>query len=146
MHSSKLLSLCSVSVLMFALHANATVINGVNYKQFTGSGTTCPDGSKVFVYNNTKYCKAYRANISWTIPTMRTNGTALPISELKGYQVYWTRSSDNAKGTINISSSTQASAAFDVYTPSTYYFAVSAVDTSGLKSPLSTLVQANLGN
>lgn len=146
MHFSKLLRLCSASVLMFALHANATVINGVNYKQYTGSSTTCPDGSKVLVYNNVKYCKAYRANISWSIPTKRVNGTALPISELKGYEVYWTRSSDNARGTIKISSSTQSTTAFDAYTPSTYYFAMSAIDTSGLKSPLSTLVTAKLGN
>ena len=146
MKLSNVLALCSASVLAFALQANAVVINGVNYKQFTGSGSKCPDGSSVVVYKNAKYCKAYRANISWTIPTKRTNGVNLPISELKGYEVYWTRASDNAKGTIRIASSTQASTALDVYTPGAYYFAVSAIDTSGLKSPLSTMVQANLGN
>lgn len=131
---------------MFALHANATVINGVNYKQFTGTGTTCPDGSAVFVYNNVKYCKALRANISWSIPTTRSDGQALAISELKGYEVYWTRSSDNAKGVIKVSSATQVTTAFDVYTPGTYYFAMSAIDSAGLKSALSTMVEAKLGN
>lgn len=145
MRSSKLFGLCSASVLLLALQANATVINGVNYKTYTGTGTVCPDGSKVFVYNNVKYCKAYRANISWSTPTTRTDGSTLKATDLKGYEVYWTRESDNAKGTIKISSSTQLTTAFDVYTPSTYYFAMSAIDTNGLKSPLSTLIQAKLG-
>lgn len=146
MRFSKLLKIGSAAALMFALHANATVINGVNYKQFTGSGKTCPDGSAVFVYNNVKYCKAIRANISWSIPVTRTNGTALQVAELKGYEVYWTRASDNAKGVIKISSATQIATAFDVYTPGTYYFAMSAIDTAGLKSPLSTLIEAKLGS
>ncbi len=67
------------------------------------------------------------------------------MSELAGYEVYWTRTSDNAKGTIQVSHGTTSTTAFDVYTPSTYYFAVSAIDTKGLKSPLSTMVQASLG-
>lgn len=146
MLSSKLIRIFSVSALLFALKANAVVINGINYKQYTGTGTICPDGSKVFVYNNVKYCKAYRANITWSIPTTRINGTALPIGELKGYEVYWTRTSDNAKGTIKISSNTKTNAVFDAYTPGTYYFAMSAIDTSGLKSALSTMVTTRLGN
>lgn len=146
MHFSKLLRICSASALLFTLHANAVVISGINYKQYTGKSTTCPDGSHVLVYNGIKYCKAYRANISWAVPTTRLNGTALPMSELKGYEVYWTRASDNARGTIKISSNTQLTASFDAYTPSTYYFAMSAIDTSGLKSPLSSMVEAKLGN
>ena len=145
MHISTITRLGAATCLFFTLQANALTINGVNYKQFTGSGTTCPSGSKVYVYKKTKYCKAYRARISWNIPTRRTNGKALAMSELKGYEVYWTRSSDNARGTIRVSSNAQISTLFDVYTPSTYYFAISAIDTKGLKSPLSTLAQAKLG-
>ncbi|HEY3698047.1 MAG TPA: hypothetical protein VGK97_01860 [Spongiibacteraceae bacterium] len=134
-----------MSCLLMAFQANAVTINGINYKQFAGSGNTCPNGSKVYVYKNVKYCKAYRANISWNIPTKRTNGAVLRMSELKGYEIYWTRTGDNARGTIKVNTNSQVSTAFDVYTPSTYYFAVSAIDTRGLKSPLSTMVQARLG-
>lgn len=131
--------------LFLAFQANAVIINGTNYKQFTGSGGTCPSGTKVYLYKGAKYCKAYRAKITWNIPIKRTNGTALSMSELKGYEVYWTRTSDNARGTIKVTSNSQVSTLFDVYTPSMYYFAVSAIDTKGLKSPLSTLAQAKLG-
>ena len=142
----RIFSTSALMCLMFTLHANAAVINGINYKRYTGSGTTCPDGSNVFVYSGVKYCKAYRANISWTIPTKRVNGAALPISELKGYEIYWTRPSDKSKGTIKVGPGTKVSTTFDVYTPSTYYFAMSAIDTTGLKSPLSLMVEAYLGN
>lgn len=146
MRFSKLVKTASAAALMFALHANATVINGVNYKQFTGTGSICPDGSAVVVSNKVKYCKSFRANISWEIPISRTNGDALKIADLKGYEVYWTRSSDNAKGVIKISSASQIATTLEVYTPGTYNFAMSAIDTAGLKSPLSAMVEAKLGN
>ena len=146
MHKSTLLRLGAAFCLAIgSLQANAIIINGINYKQYTGSGSVCPGGTRVFVYKNVKYCRAYRANIRWTIPTKRINGKPLYISELKGYEVYWTRTSDNARGVIKVPTNTQSSTYFDVYTPSTYYFAISAIDTKGLKSPLSTLAQARLG-
>lgn len=146
MLKSTLLRLGAISFLTItSLYTNAVTINGINYKQFSGSGTVCPSGTKVLIYKSVKYCKAFRADINWNIPTKRTNGTPLRISEIKGYEVYWTRTSDNARGVIKVSSNTQSSVYFDVYTPSTYYFAMSAIDTSGLKSPLSSMVQAKLG-
>jgi len=135
----------AISLVLMAFQANAAVINGMNYKAYTGKGSVCPDGKQVLVYNNVRYCQAYRANISWSLPTTRTNGSALTASELTGYEVYWTRASDNAKGTLKISGGTKSSTAFDVYTPGTYYFAISALDSKGLKSPLSAMVQASLG-
>ena len=147
MHKSTLLRFGALFFLAIgSIHANAVTINGVNYKQFSGSGTICPSGARVYVYKNVKYCKAFRASISWAIPTRRTNGTPLRISDLKGYEVYWTRTSDDARGVIKVDSNTQTSTYFDVYTPSTYYFAMSAIDSRGLKSPLSSMVQAKLGN
>jgi len=144
MFKSMLFRIGAISLTLLAFEANAAVINGTNYKQYTGGGSVCPDKSKVLVYKRVKYCKAYRANISWSLPTTRTNGTALKASELKGYEVYWTRTKDNAKGTLKINGGTARSTAFDVYTPGTYYFAISALDSKGLKSPLSSMVQTSL--
>jgi hypothetical protein len=131
--------------LLIAFQASAVTINGLNYKQYTGGGSKCPDGSGVLVKGGVKYCRAYRANLNWVIPSTRTNGAALPMSELAGYEVYWTRTSDKATGTVKVSGGGTKTAVFDAYTPSTYYFAVSAIDTKGAKSPLSTMVQASLG-
>jgi len=147
MHTSTIVKLLTASFFLFAfaLPSHAVVINNLNYKKFTGTSSICPDGSRVLTYQKVRYCRAYRANIRWSIPTTRMNGTPLRVSELKGYEVYWTRTSDNASGVIRVPASTQTTTAFDVYTPSTYYFAMSAIDTSGLKSKLSPMVAARLG-
>ncbi|MDB6063128.1 MAG: hypothetical protein JWM78_3231 [Verrucomicrobiaceae bacterium] len=145
MRKSMLTRLGALSLLLLAVQANAVTINGANYKQFTSGGSKCPDGSSVLIYNRAKYCKAYRANLSWSIPATRADGTPLKESELSGYEVYWTRTIDDAKGTIKVAKGTSATAAFEAYTPDTYYFAISAVDSKGLKSTLSTVAQAALG-
>src|SRR5690606_41422396 len=87
----------AISLALLAFEANAAVINGTNYKQYTGGGSSCPDKSKVLVYKRVKYCKAYRANISLSPPTTRTKGTAQQASELKALDVYRTRHNCNAK-------------------------------------------------
>ncbi|MDB6063630.1 MAG: hypothetical protein JWM78_3733 [Verrucomicrobiaceae bacterium] len=146
MRKSMLTRLGAISLLLVAFQANALTINGINYKQFTSGGSKCPNGDSVMVYNGAKYCKSYRANLSWTIPATRADGTALQASELAGYEVYWTRSSDSAKGTIKVGNGESAVAAFEAYTPDTYYFAISAIDNKGLKSTLSSVAQTALGN
>jgi hypothetical protein len=130
----------------FSMQASADlVLNGVTYVRYSGTGTKCPDGSSVLRYNRSSWCKAYKAKVGWTIPTTRANGKALPISELKGYQVYWTRESDKSTGTINVNKSTAISTVMNTAVPGTYYFAISAIDTAGLKSTLSPVVTARLG-
>lgn len=131
---------------LVTFNAYALILNGVNYKQYTGTGTQCPDGSATVVYNNNKYCKAYTAKITWAPPTTRANGTSLLISELKGYEIYWTRTSDNAVGTIKIGSGKTSQYMWDVYTPGMYYFTMSAIDTKGVKSTLSRVIGVQLGN
>lgn len=132
---------------LFSLQASADLIlNGVTYVRFTGTGTKCPNGSAVFKYNNSAWCKAYQAKIGWTIPTTRANGTALPLSQLAGYQVYWTRDSDKKTGTINVNKASAVATVMNTVYPGTYYFAISAVDTSGVKSSLSKVVGTKLGS
>lgn len=123
------------------------MINNVNYKQYTGGGgDICPDGSNVVVYSSKKYCKAYRANITWQIPTTRANNTPLSLSELKGYEIYWVRSSDNAKGTFGVGGGSKTTSVFDVYTPGVYSFSIKAIDVNGLKSVPSESISVYLGN
>jgi hypothetical protein len=146
MRKSILARFGALSCLLIAFQANAVMINHVSYKPFASTGTKCPDGSSIFVYNGVSYCKAYHLTISWVPPSTRTNGSALQMSELTGYEVYWTRTSDNSKGTVRVSGGSTLSAPFDSYKIGTYYFAMSAIDTKGVKSPLSTMIQAKLGN
>lgn len=140
MHSSTLLRIFFAIIFMFSLQANAAATAQV----YTGTGSTCPDGSKFYTYLGFKVCKSRAANITWTIPNTRMNGSALPVSEIKGYEIYWTRTSDNSTGTITIASNTQTTATFQTLYPSMYYFAMSAIDINGVKSPLSQMVQIQM--
>ncbi len=126
------------------MQASAVTINGLSYKLVSGTGGLCPNGKPKTIYNSKPYCRTYKANISWSIPTTRVNGTALSLTDLKGYEVYWTRSSDTTAGIINVSSGSSRTTAIEFFKPDQYYFAMSAIDATGLKSPLSTLVSAKL--
>jgi len=129
---------------LLSLQASALTLNGINYKQVSTSAAPCPDGSKKTYYKNNYYCRVYKAGLSWNIPVTRQNGAPISISELAGYEVYWTRSSDTIGGTIRVSTGSAQTASLEVFKPDMYYFAVSAIDTKGLKSPLSKMVTAKL--
>jgi len=131
---------------IFSMQAAADLnLNGITYLRFTGTGTKCPDGSTVLRYSNSSWCKAYKAKVGWTIPSTRANGTPLPISELAGYQVYWTRDSDKGAGTINVYKASAITTNLSTIVPDTYHIAISAIDTKGMKSSLSKVVSTQLG-
>lgn len=81
----------------------------------------------------------YSATISWKIPTTRANGDALPITELAGYEIYYTTGT-STQVTIPVTGGALTSYGIKDLAPGTYYFAVAAVDTNGTKSALSQMV------
>lgn len=137
--------LFSIFSAAMAHQASAISINGLSYKLVSGLYGSCPDGNAKYIYNGKPYCRTYKASLSWNIPTTRVNGVGLMVSELRGYEVYWTRSSDATSGTIKVSGGTSQTAALEVFKPDQYYFAVSAIDITSLKSPLSPVMSARLG-
>src|SRR5690606_1540370 len=112
---------------------------GVRYTHYTAKTARCPDGNAKLRHKNAYWCRTYAASLNWTPPVTRTNGKALYASEIKAYEVYWTREKDSAKGTIKNPSKAK-STVFHVWTPDIYHFAIAAVDTTGRKSPLSKVV------
>jgi hypothetical protein len=117
-----------------------------NGQYYTPYSTTskCPDGSKTIRYSKKTWCPTYRATLNWSIPTTRENGKALQLSELAGYEIYWTRASDSKTGVIKVIGGQIAKQQFETFVPANYYFAMSAIDRAGLKSKLSTLVNTPL--
>jgi hypothetical protein len=78
-------------------------------------------------------------NITWAIPTTRANGDALLASDLSGYEIYYT--TDNAaSATYSVENGNTSAVTLDGLAPDTYYFAISAIDTQGIKSELSGVV------
>lgn len=124
-------------------HAGITR-NGQYYMPYTTSTGKCPDGSKTIRYSSKTWCPSYRATLNWNIPTTRENGKPLQLSELAGYEIYWTRASDSKTGVIKVGSAQTVKQQFETFIPSNYYFAMSAIDRAGLKSKLSTMVNSPL--
>jgi len=92
---------------------------------------------------------SYSVKLSWTIPTTRENGQPLALSELQGYEVYY--APDNSASTANdkvipVTGGSINSSVITQLPAGTYYFSISAIDSNGLKSPLSTMVSAKVGS
>ena len=133
------------------MSTSTLVYNGKNYTLATTS--TCPDGTLALRYKRKWWCPVvtsstnaaqatYKAQLAWAIPSTRANGTPLGFGELRGYEVYYT----NAAGTLNIvvpvSGATTTTITIGNLSAGTYYFAITAIDNSGLKSSLSPMVSA----
>jgi hypothetical protein len=77
------------------------------------------------------------AALTWTAPTQNVDGSAL--TNLSGYKVYWGTQSRTytQTATVNGASTTSYTASL---TPGTWYFAISAVDSTGSESTRSNEV------
>ena len=66
---------------------------------------------------------------------------------MSGYELYYTTdsSSETSGTTVAVSGGNTASYTVSNLPAGTYYFAIAAVDSSGAKSALSTMVSAKLG-
>jgi|GEM_PF-426073 len=87
----------------------------------------------------------YSAQLSWTAPTTRADGTPLTSAELAGYEIYYTTDDPAVAGTISVASSTAANYTLSNLAAGNYYFAMSAIDTTGLKSALSAMAPVKFG-
>ncbi len=135
--------LLSVASMLAAATADAAITrNGILYTEYWKTAR-CLDGSAKLSYQGKTWCPLYRVTLSWTAPVTRTNGKPLVATDIAAYEVYWTRDVDTRAGTLKKPRTTQ-STPFYVLTPDMYHFAISAVDTKGLKSPLSKVVSVKL--
>jgi hypothetical protein len=77
------------------------------------------------------------ATLTWNPPTQNTDGS--PLTNLAGYRVYWGTSQNNLSNSTLLNNPGLASHVVDQLTPATWYFAVTAVNSSGVESTFSNL-------
>ena len=75
------------------------------------------------------------ATLSWTPPTTNTDGS--PLTNLAGYRVYWGTSPGGFTSSVTLNNAGLASYVIDSLAPATYYFAVTALSSTGVESALS---------
>jgi hypothetical protein len=82
-----------------------------------------------------------RPHLSWTAPTTNTDGT--PLTDQAGYKLHMQNATRSHQQHIDVGTATNYLAS-NLTDGSTYYFAVTAYDTSGLDSSYSNEVSKSL--
>ena len=75
------------------------------------------------------------ATLSWTPPTTNTNGS--PLTNLAGYRVYWGTAAGSYPNSVTLNNPGLTSYVVENLAPGTYYFVVSARNSSGVESAMS---------
>jgi len=78
------------------------------------------------------------ATLSWTPPTQNSDGTTL--TNLAGYRIYYGTNASSLTQTITINSAGISSYVVSDLSPATYYFAISAFNSSGTEGARSSTV------
>lgn len=76
--------------------------------------------------------------LNWMPPTENTDGT--PLTNLAGYDIHYGTQSGDYTQSIAVNNPGLATYVVDNLTPGTYYFSVSAVNSVGTESPVSSEV------
>lgn len=85
-----------------------------------------------------------RADLTWTPPTQNTDGS--PYTNAAGFVVYWGTSSSALSNMATISNPAATSARVDSLAAATWFFAVTAVNTSGQQSAFSNIATKTTTN
>jgi hypothetical protein len=80
------------------------------------------------------------ATLSWTPPTQNTDGSPL---DLAGYRVYWGTNRNNLSNSAAVDKGLATYVVTDL-TPATWYFAVTALSSSGVESSRSNVASKTL--
>ena len=75
------------------------------------------------------------AQLTWNPPTTNTDGS--PLTNLAGFKVYWGTSPGSYSSSVTIMSAGITTYIVENLTPSTYHFAVTAINSVGAESTLS---------
>lgn len=82
------------------------------------------------------------ATLRWTAPTLNEDGT--PLTNLRGYRVYYGTSSSNLSQMVEIANATVTTAVVENLSAATWYFAVRAYNTSNVESSLSNVASKTI--
>jgi hypothetical protein len=91
---------------------------------------------------NPPTASAAAVTINWLPPTENTDGTSL--ANLAGYKIHYGTASKKYTETITVSNPGLARYVISSLSPGTYYFSVTAYNSAGTESPLSSEVSAKV--
>ncbi|MBI1425218.1 MAG: hypothetical protein GC149_17355 [Gammaproteobacteria bacterium] len=104
----------------------------------SGGGTTSGGGSTSGGTTTTG-----SVTLKWTAPTTRSDNTAVSLSDISGYRLYYGSAPTDTPNYVNITDGTATQQTISLPSGS-YYFRISAIDSSGYEGLKSTAVQKTL--
>lgn len=134
--------------------ASAPYVYSIDTSQFTTTGTrelyfdaTRADGTgydnlstnfSINIQNAPPPVTVSDISFSWTAPAEREDNTALSLSEIAGYKIYYGTSKGNYSNSVSINDGTATSHTFNNFAAGTYYFVITTRDVDGRESQYST--------
>jgi hypothetical protein len=138
--SHRWVNLCAVAALGLALSAcgggsgaAGTAATGTSTSTSTSQAATGAGGA-----TNLPTGSGGAVTLNWTPPTENMDGT--PLTDLTGYDIHYGTASGDYTQSISVTNPGLATYVVDNLTPGTYYFSISAVNSAGTESPLSSEV------
>ncbi len=88
----------------------------------------------------------YSVHLTWVAPSTRADGSALAASDIAGYRLFYILdgSSSSADTVVAISGGSTTSTDLSLTSTGTYTFAITAVDSNGAESALSSPVSLTI--
>ena len=108
----------------------------------TSQAATSGVASTTPAANSTPPTASTGITINWTPPTQNTDGS--PLTNLAGYDIHYGTQPGNYTQAVTVSNPGIATYVVDNLSPGTYYFSVTAVNSRGAESPLSSPVSTTL--
>jgi hypothetical protein len=82
------------------------------------------------------------ASLQWEVPASKVNGS--PLDDLAGYRILYGRTTDDLDHSVLIADPTETSYEVSALASGTWYFAVVAVNASGLEGPPTTVTTKSI--
>lgn len=117
---------------------NVTTSNDGNYYVVISNAGSSATSSSVAVDVAAAVVANGRAQITWSRPTTRADGSSLDASEIASYELYYSDSAEGSLEPLTTLDANEASILVEDLSAGTHYFAMSTKDTNGLESSLSS--------
>jgi len=79
--------------------------------------------------------------LSWVAPSQREDNTAIALSEIAGYKIYYGTTQGEYTNSVDINDGSAESYTFKAFPSGTYFFVVTTLDTEGRESQYSPEVK-----
>jgi len=134
---------------------NYAASNGQTVIQNLATGTTLTDNltvssidgttrSIVITINGVDENPASNITISWTAPVAREDNSALSLSAIAGYKIYYSTTQGQYSNSATINDGSATSYIFNNFASATYYFVVTTIDTDGRESAYSAEITISI--